>query len=240
MGVAGGMKCVKFLLFFFNFIFWLCGLALIVVGILAQVALHNSFMISDPSASGAPIVLIGVGVVIFFIAFFGCCGAWKENYCMVTTFAVLLSLIIIIEIAAAITGYVFRSKLSTVVQDSLTDMIVNYKNSTDKFRETVDKLQEDLKCCGVNSSSDWRHFKPDGDSVPDSCCVNVSTNCGVRAMTDAAKVYQKGCHDVVEALLKKNIQWVIVAALVIAFLQIMGIVFACVLMRGIRSGYEVM
>ncbi|KAM9351312.1 CD63 antigen [Symphorus nematophorus] len=240
MGVEGGMKCVKFLLFFFNFIFWLCGLALVVLGILVQMALHNTFMIKDPSASGAPIVIIGVGVVIFFIAFFGCCGAWKENYCMVTTFAVLISLVIIVEIAAAIAGYIFRKKISAVVQDSLTDMINNYNNGTDEFKKTVDQLQEDLKCCGVNSSSDWRTFKPEGNSVPDSCCVNVTAKCGIGAMTDASKVHQKGCHDAVEALLKRNIQWVIVAALVIAFLQIMGIVFACMLMRGIRSGYEVM
>ncbi|XP_041801256.1 CD63 antigen [Chelmon rostratus] len=240
MGVEGGMKCVKFLLFFFNFIFWLCGLALIVVGILVQVALHKTFMIKDASASGAPIVLIGVGVVIFFIAFFGCCGAWKENYCMITTFAIFLSLVIIVEIAAAIAGYVFRNKLSAVVQDSLTEMISSYNNGTAEFKDAVNKLQEDLKCCGVNSSSDWRNFRPEGNSVPDSCCVNVTTNCGIGTMTDAAKVHQEGCHDAVEALLKKNIQWVIVAALVIAFLQIMGIVFACLLMRGIRSGYEVM
>ncbi|XP_073326774.1 CD63 antigen [Pagrus major] len=240
MGVEGGMKCVKFLLFFFNFIFWICGLALIVLGILVQLGLHKNMMIKDASASGVPIVLIAVGVVIFFIAFFGCCGAWKENYCMVTTFAVFLSLIIIIEIAAAIAGYVFRNKVSAVVQDSLTDMITNYNNSTEEFRESVDRLQIDLKCCGVNSSSDWRHYKPEGNSVPDSCCVNVTTNCGSGIMTDTTKVHQLGCHDAMEAFLKKNIQWVIVGALVIAFLQIMGIVFACMLMRGIRSGYEVM
>lgn len=63
----------------------ICGLALIVVGILVQLGMHKNVMIKDPSASGVPILLIAVGVVIFFIAFFGCCGAWKENYCMVTT-----------------------------------------------------------------------------------------------------------------------------------------------------------
>uniref|UniRef100_A0A3B5B0Y3 Tetraspanin n=1 Tax=Stegastes partitus TaxID=144197 RepID=A0A3B5B0Y3_9TELE len=219
MAVEGGMKCVKFLLFFFNFIFWICGLALIVVGILVQVSVHNTFMINDASASGAPIVVIGIGVVIFFIAFFGCCGAWKENYCMVTTFAVLLSLIIIVELAAAIAGYVFRNKISTVVQDSLTEMITNYKNGTEEFRASVDKLQEDLKCCGVTNSSDWRSFAPDGNSVPDSCCVNVTANCGKGTMTDASKVNPD--------------------ASILSF-QIMGIVFACCLMRGIRSGYEVM
>ncbi|CAJ1084587.1 CD63 antigen [Xyrichtys novacula] len=238
-GVEGGMKCVKFLLFFFNFIFWLCGLALVVVGILGQVALHNTIEIKNVSASGAPIVIIGVGVVIFLIAFFGCCGAWKENYCMVTTFAVLLSLIIIVEIGAAIAGYIFRGKISSVVQDSLVEMISKY-NSTEHFRDSVDKLQKDLKCCGVNSSADWKNYRPDRESVPDSCCVNFTKGCGDGALKDPSKLFKEGCHDAVEANLKKNIQWVIVAALIIAFLQIMGIVFACLLMRGIRSGYEVM
>ncbi|XP_054647888.1 CD63 antigen [Dunckerocampus dactyliophorus] len=240
MSLEGGMKCVKFMLFFFNFIFWLCGLALIVVGVLVQVSLHNTLMIRDASASGAPIVIIAVGVVIFFVAFFGCCGAWKENYCMVTMFAILLSLVILVQIATAIAGYIFRNKVSDVVQASLTDMISSYSNSSAEFRASVDVLQEDLKCCGMNNSTDWRSFRPDGNSVPDSCCLNVSTNCGIGAMTDSAKVYQEGCRKAVEELLKKNIQWVIIAALVLAFIEIAGVVFACVLMRGIRSGYEVM
>lgn len=234
------MKLVKFLVFFFNFIFWLCGLALVVVGIMVQIAVHNTYQIHDASASGVPIVIIGVGVIIFFIAFFGCCGAWKENYCMITTFAILLTLVIIVEIAAAIAGYIFRNKLNNIVQDSLTDMISNYKNGTDEFKKTLDKMQMDLKCCGANSSADWRFFTVEGNTVPDSCCINITTGCGKNHMANATVVYQKGCHDAVVELLKENIQWVIVAALVIAFLQLLGLIFACLLMRGIRSGYEVM
>lgn len=36
---------------------------------------------------------------------------------------------------------------------------------------------------------------------------------------DSYHIFQ-GCHDAVVAVLKENIQWVIVAALVIAFLQV--------------------
>ncbi|XP_075953556.1 CD63 antigen [Anarhichas minor] len=240
MAVEGGMKCVKFLLFLFNFIFWLCGLALIIVGVLAQIGLHSTLAIRDASASGGPIVIIVIGVVIFFIAFFGCCGAWKENNCMVTTFAILLFLLIVVEIAAVIVGYMFREKLSNVVEDSLTEMISGYKNGTAEFKKTVDKLQEDMKCCGGNSSTDWRSFGKDGKSVPDSCCLTPSANCGKGTMSNAKKVHQKGCHDALVAFLRKNLLWVIVAALVIASLQVLGIVFSCLLMRGIRSGYEVM
>lgn len=52
-------------------------------------------------------------------------------------------------------------------------------------------LHFQLKCCGVNSSADWKSFSPGGNSVPDSCCVNVTKGCGVGAMKDAAKVHQE-------------------------------------------------
>uniref|UniRef100_A0A4W5NI20 Tetraspanin n=1 Tax=Hucho hucho TaxID=62062 RepID=A0A4W5NI20_9TELE len=241
MGVKGGMKCVKYLLFFFNFIFWLCGLALIVLGVLVQVALHSTVVINNVSASSAPVVLIVVGVIVFFIAFFGCCGAWKESYCMVTMFAILVGLIIVIEIGAAIAGYVFRGKLTVIVHDGLNDMVTKYGNGTAEFKKALDDLQVDLKCCGVTNATDWiGKLGSVKDSVPDSCCINVTAGCGQGAMGDALKIHQTGCETVVEKLLKKNIMWVIIAALVIAFLQIMGIIFACMLMGGIRSGYEVM
>lgn len=230
---------MKFLLVFFNLIFWLCGLALIVVGIMAQVALNKTLKITDPTASAAPIVIIAVGAVIFVIAFFGCCGAWKESSCMVTMFAILLILVIIVEIAAVIAGYVFRKKVSIVVEKTLVDMMAGYNNNTE-LKKAVDKLQEDVQCCGVNSTSDWANFKPNKNSVPDSCCVNVTKDCGLNNMKNPVKVHQLGCQPAVEALLRKQIQWVIIAALVIAFLEVVGIVFACMLIRGIRSGYTVM
>ncbi|XP_030624669.1 CD63 antigen [Chanos chanos] len=240
MAVEGGMKCVKFLLFFFNFIFWLCGLALIILGVLVQVALHNTLVIKGPSSSTAPLVLIIVGVVIFFIAFFGCCGAWKESRCMVTMFAILLSLIIIIEIGTAIAGYIFRGKLNDVVENSFKDMINQYNNASSDYKKTVDDMQQQLRCCGVHNSSDWLNFKPDKKSVPDSCCKNVTAKCGDGAIEDSNKIYLVGCQSVVEKLLRDNILWVAVGALVIALFQILGLVFSCLLIRAIRSGYEVM
>uniref|UniRef100_A0A8C6YNT5 CD63 molecule n=1 Tax=Nothoprocta perdicaria TaxID=30464 RepID=A0A8C6YNT5_NOTPE len=85
MAMEGGMKCVKFLVFVFNFIFWVCGVALIAIGLYAQVALNKALVVTSASASSTPIAIVVVGVIIFFISFFGCCGAWKESYCMVTT-----------------------------------------------------------------------------------------------------------------------------------------------------------
>ncbi|XP_053499856.1 CD63 antigen [Ictalurus furcatus] len=237
--MEGAMKCVKFLFFFFNFIFWLCGLALIIVGVLARTAITRIPAIQEVASTGSPILIIVVGAVIFLIAFFGCCGAWKDNYCMVTTFVVLLSIIIIIEIGIAIGAYVLKGKLEDLPEKAVQEMMKNYTTNPD-VQKDLDELQKELKCCGAVNASDWAFFKPDKNSVPDSCCKNISTNCGAGALKDANKIYTEGCGAALENLIKKNILWVGVAALVIAFIEILGVVFACTLMRGIRKGYEVM
>ncbi|KAM6231208.1 CD63 antigen [Spheniscus humboldti] len=239
MAVEGGMKCVKFLVFVFNFIFWVCGVALIAIGIYAQVALDKALVVSSASASSTPVAILVLGVIIFFISFFGCCGAWKESYCMVTTFAVLLSIIFLVEIAAAIAGYVFKDKVRSVLEDGLWDAMRKY-GEDEPLTEAVDELQRDFACCGANNYTDWstiERFKVN-DTVPRSCCRVNTTSCNVHP--SPATVYEKGCLQGIEAWMKKNILTVAAVALGIAFFEILGIIFACCLMKGIRSGYEVM
>ncbi|KAM9214445.1 CD63 antigen [Leptosomus discolor] len=237
MAVEGGMKCVKFLVFVFNFIFWVCGVALIAIGIYVQVALDKTLLVS--SSSSTAIAILVLGVIIFFISFFGCCSAWKESYCMVTTFASLLTIIFLAEIATAIAGYVFKDKVRSVLEEGLWDSMREY--GEDKaLTETVDKIQRDLACCGANNYTDWstiERFKVN-DTVPRSCCRVDTASCNVHP--SPATVYEKGCLQSMEAWMKKNILIVAAVALGIAFFEILGIIFACCLMKGIRSGYEVM
>ncbi|XP_026092806.1 CD63 antigen-like [Carassius auratus] len=237
MAVEGGAKCIKYLLFFFNFIFWLCGLALIIIGVLTKLSIDTSAIIKG--YLGSPILLIVVGSIIFFIAFFGCCGAWKENQYMMTMFTVLLSLIIIIEIGAAIAGYVLWGKLNGLLHERFDILIAGY-NETEN-RQIIDEIQQEQKCCGQNSSLDWLNSKflaP--DSVPDSCCKNITKDCGEGAIRDTRKIYTVGCQPIMDKFLKQIILYISVPALVIGLVQITGIVLSCILMRAIRSGYEVM
>ncbi|XP_060677008.1 CD63 antigen [Hemiscyllium ocellatum] len=234
MAVEGAMKCVKYLMFIFNFLFWVSGIALIVIGILVQTKLNGTLHITSVTASGAPIVIIIVGVVINFVAFFGCCGAWKENYCMVTTFAVLLILIFIVEIAAAIAGYIFKDQIREVFEKSFNDTMANYNKTGNAVN--IDELQKQFHCCGSTSYRDWLTIL--NNTVPDSCCKNETQNCGKTPTPN--KVYEAGCVSVINMWLKNNIVIVAGVALGIALFQLLGIIFACVLMKGIRSGYEVM
>lgn len=62
------------------------------------------------------------------------------------------------------------------------------------FLKDVAWIHLQLKCCGVNSSSDWSYLDSDGNSVPDSCCINKTKGCGKGSMKNAGTVYQKVIH----------------------------------------------
>lgn len=61
------------------------GVILLSVGLTVQGAYHGYKDVLDSGFYSVPSLLIAIGSIIFFIAFFGCCGAIKENYCMTLT-----------------------------------------------------------------------------------------------------------------------------------------------------------
>jgi CD63 antigen len=66
-------------------VFQISGIAILSIGAITQDFyttytdfLHGKFFVG-------PVLLIVVGVIVFVVAFFGCCGAIKENHCMIMT-----------------------------------------------------------------------------------------------------------------------------------------------------------
>lgn len=242
--VEGGMKCVKFLLFTFNFIFFLAGLGLIICGAIVQVQFDTFTAFLGNSFSGAAILLVIVGVIIFVIGFFGCCGAYKENYCMTMTFAVLLGIIFILEIAAGVTAYTMRGNVKGYVKEALTDSMAAYGNDTkDGITKSWDVAQVDFQCCGVHNYTEWADVLAVNE-VPDSCCREGHQDEGCGKNIDKAtandKIYaDKGCLNGFEQWVEENIYMVGGVGIGLAFVQVFGILIACCLASSIRKEYQV-
>ena len=64
------------------FTFQLAGLALLGLGIAVQLKVTEIVQIADFNLEVAPVTSMVVGGIVFFIAFFGCCGAIRESNCM--------------------------------------------------------------------------------------------------------------------------------------------------------------
>ena len=66
-------------------LFQIFGVLLVALGAYVQAALSHYFDFTGSPANPAAIVLIVVGVITLVVGFLGCCGAIKENHCMVMT-----------------------------------------------------------------------------------------------------------------------------------------------------------
>ena len=89
-------------------------MALIIIGsiIKAKYGDYLSYGEDGSKFASVSVFIIIVGVIIFVIGFLGCCGSIRENYCMITTFAVLLGIIFILEIVAGALGFAYRKKVN--------------------------------------------------------------------------------------------------------------------------------
>lgn len=233
-----GMTCVKYLIFVFNFIFWLSGIAIIAVGAIIQVEINKYNGVLDGSFTAGAILLIVVGCIVTIIAFFGCCGAIKEHHCMIMTFAVLLGIIFVLELAAGITCYLYKDEINKMAEKQFMDMWMQYGTpQTPDITQAIDTIQHDLHCCGWNDSSNWQTI-PWGtqNGYPDSCCVNDFAGCGKQA---TPQLFQEGCYEQLKIRLEHDVVIVAGVGVGVAFIQLVGIVFACCLASAIRKNYEV-
>ncbi|XP_061920610.1 tetraspanin-8-like [Entelurus aequoreus] len=208
-------KCIKYLLFIFNLLFWLSGCIILGVSIYLKVSKDGNSITSE-SLPGIDL-LIAVGVIIMVLGFLGCCGAIKENRCLLILFFISLLIIFILLLAAGILGAVGEKKVKDWVKERLQKFLP-LSNQPEDVRKDLEKLQEELKCCGlINGVSDW-------DTIPASCrCTPTESDCS------ATGVYSTPCSSQIIRLLERNMEVVIGIAFAIAILLIAGMVFSMIL-----------
>jgi len=188
-------KCIKTLLIISNNLVIVMGIAVLGFGIFALtdgkdlaklVNWGSKISGSDLSValySTASVVLIIVSILAIVVAILGCCGAIKENRCMLFTYYILL---LILFFGVTIGATIALSQSLYVIRSPLKDSMRLYDpEGTDP--EHVDAtqawndIQEAYKCCGVDTFGDWTSvngtiFPRNGARVPGSCCKHFATN----------------------------------------------------------------
>nr|XP_046234806.1 tetraspanin-8-like [Scatophagus argus] len=209
-------KCVKYLLFFFNLLFWISGCIILGVSIYLKVSKDGN-QITNESLPGIDL-MIAIGVIIMVLGFLGCCGAIRENRCMLLLFFITLLIIFILLLAAGILGAVGENKVKDWVKERLQSKFTPLSDQKEDVKEDLEKLQRELKCCGLlNGPSDWQ-------KIPDSCrCNATEPDC------KSSAVYSTPCSEKIIQLLEQNMEVVLGIAFAIAILLIFGMVFSMML-----------
>uniref|UniRef100_A0A3P8Z7U8 Tetraspanin n=1 Tax=Esox lucius TaxID=8010 RepID=A0A3P8Z7U8_ESOLU len=223
---------VKYLLFLFNLIFWMISMVMMSIGVYARMMKHAEAAMACLAVDPA-IMLLVVGVLMFFITFCGCVGSLRENICLLQT---------------------AQNKVKTVINKA----IVHYRDDID-LQNLIDFGQKEFSCCGGIAYTEWtknQYFNctPDNPSqercsVPFSCCLLskvesvVNTMCGHRmqeqSFSDAGKfIHTEGCIDKLVNWIHGNLFLLGGIALGLAIPQLVGILLSQILINQIKDQIE--
>lgn len=224
-----GMKCIKYMLFVSNFMFVMVGFLLISIGTTIS-SIYTDFELFMESHHFKPAQLIVViGIIIFLVSLFGCIGAIRESTFLVNTFAVLLSILLVLEVSAAIAAYAMRSDIKERVEHNMYDALSDY-NKTYDAKSSWDFMQYRLICCGVHQPSDWRNTDITFEknlTAPASCCKY--SGCETSALNT------HGCLDRLTDIVSESALMLGVGSTCVALVQFLGAVFAFMLAKTIRK-----
>ncbi|AWP10490.1 putative tetraspanin-33-like [Scophthalmus maximus] len=191
---------------------------LIAVGIYAKIAKEKDVV--DTLTFDPALLLIVVGSVMFLMTFLGCCGALRNAPCLLRTFLGILVVVLLLQIAAGVVGYLFTDMVMERTERLMMKAIVRYREDRD-LENAIDFVQKKFHCCGVDGHRDWSqniYFECsetnpslEACGVPFSCCVHLqnqtvlNTMCGygmqqLDERPAAQDVFIVGC-------LEKTVRW---------------------------------
>jgi len=216
-----GMGLAKGLLFVFNFLFFLAGMGIIIVGALALTTLDEYWVFMSGSLPGFTEFILVVGSIVLIIGFFGCCGACRENYCMLVTFSLLMVIIFIIEVAGTIGVFVARDDVTSLISDGIRNSMNEYaQDGSQQITVAWTEMQSSLRCCGALSPDDWNATTY--GEIPGSC------------YNDAGDLFTVGCLDALIAWAQSNLAVIGGALIGLIVVQICGICISCALAKEVK------
>lgn len=179
------MQCFKFIkvmMFLFNLLIFLCGAALLAVGIWVSVDGPSFLKVFGPLSSSAMqfvnvgYFLIAAGAVLFVLGFLGCYGAYSENKCALMTFFFILLLIFIAEIAAAVVALVYTTMAEQLLELLVVPAIKKDYGYQPEFTQVWNTTMDTFKCCGFNNYTDFNgsRFLEKNQVFPPYCCLNAN------------------------------------------------------------------
>ncbi|KAG5848638.1 hypothetical protein ANANG_G00100770 [Anguilla anguilla] len=225
MGVEGCTKVIKYVLFFFNFFFWLAGGVILGVALwLRQDSQTSSLLTLQLDGNQAPntfyisvYILIAVGAVMMFVGFLGCYGAIQESQCLLGTFFACLVILFACEVAAGIWGFMNRAKIANEMIN-FYDAAYDKASGNNQAAATVLKaFHETLDCCG----------KGDALGIITGLFQDICPKNTLSMPTN--------CHTRLKEIFSDKLYLIGIVALVVAVIMIFEMIFSMVLCCGIRN-----
>ncbi|XP_040292921.1 tetraspanin-10 [Bufo bufo] len=245
---------MKYLMFFFNVIFFTLGFGLLCFGFWGLADKESLIGEKIGNLGTDPmLIFVLVGLVVCFLSFSGCVGFIRENICLLRLFSTGIAMLLVTQCVLALVVLCFRDRIQDSVKKTMLVAMSRYQDDSD-LKFLLDELQLGMECCGVQSYQDWSinlYFNcssPGVNScgVPYSCCIDPLQNgtvpnsqCGFGAlgMSEAMAstlIYLGGCVPQLVLWINYRIWDIFVGYLLVTAVELVCIVCAQRVMREIK------
>ncbi|KAJ8345167.1 hypothetical protein SKAU_G00293600 [Synaphobranchus kaupii] len=234
----GCFKFLKIIMFFFNGIIFVAGVAILGVGVWVKVDSGSllgflSRIKNTPSELSQVLnvgyLLIAVGAVLLVIGFLGCFGAVRESKCMLMLFFILVLVIFIAQVAGAIVILIFQPLVAGLINAIGNEVVksiqIGYGRDPD-LTGVLNTTMEGLMCCGFYNYSDFTNspFTNETEKYPVPCCGG-----SLCSQAEANQLNITGCLNRVVELINENTVVLGAVALGIGALEIAAMTVAMIM-----------
>ncbi|XP_065357528.1 CD63 antigen-like [Calliphora vicina] len=225
-------NCNKFFLFAINLLCLITGIVLVIMGIQAIHVFYEFQLFLISEFYTVCISAFTIGSIIMVISLLACCASWKENYCSVLTFSILLALTSLLTLAVGIWVYILSTHVLNIIEGPLTDSMKEYDpNHFNVVTPQWDYLQRTYSCCGTNNYTDWLIMF---DQVPISCCFipsGVLGNFSCNTDNENPNLIPYGCLHYFSYYIEAEFYGLGVAGIALGVITFCGILLSCYFSR---------
>jgi len=225
------------MLFMLNGLFFLMGCAIMSVGFWAQYdsnfstlwsSLEVSKLMDARTLNGASLLLIISGLSSIIVSFIGLYGALNKDKCFLTTYTLLMSVIFMLELAAAVVFLSYENQSYDKLREGLNDTVAKINEDNDKVSINVmNTVQTIFKCCGCEGPNDYKNL-----TMMHSCETTKSTPL-------VPDYYQDGCYQSIVHYIKSHMPILFGVSISIILLQVIFLVISVRTCCGLKyDGYE--
>uniref|UniRef100_A0A1Q3FTG2 Tetraspanin n=1 Tax=Culex tarsalis TaxID=7177 RepID=A0A1Q3FTG2_CULTA len=229
MALGCTLTTVKFLLLVTNLFTLLCGISLAIAGTVMHVrysTINGLYAEQNSLLAYEALLAVSLGMIAFVISFFGFFGAARNSPCMISTYAFLLLVLMVIQIGFAVGSFLQYDKARVYFLGRVEanfDRIFRSAGANLRSNPQIARVQRLFQCCGKHSYTEW------GRWLPESCC-----EAGAKPDT-GCKPYETGCVEQLENYFTsaaRTFGWLLICFTAIEFVAALS---ACCLANGLRD-----
>ncbi|XP_063701217.1 tetraspanin-9 [Culicoides brevitarsis] len=239
MKLATKIKCLKYLVYAYIILLTIVGACQIVIGG-GLIYMHMRYKSITYDAFYWPaIILLLSGPAVFLLSWFGWNAAAKKHRSYLTVFSV--GLVALLCVQFWICGYAVsvRESLPSAAEYQISNSFHEYFRNQSDTNHIWNRLQTDMKCCGIFGVMDYRHAsqRASQPAIPWACCSQSEDP----HEPFCKHVFQRGCLQALSEDNRKGLLICALTAIACAVLQSFGLFCAIqlVILLGRTTSFDV-